>query len=134
MKKSIKKEPCPIGSKCSKSDRFKGCPTYEKCLNETMSWAIPYTLYEDSLVVNGFPCRYSWRKECSGISHKLPPQCSVPSGSFQQISEPRWETEEYVYIILDAWKKAGWEKAVSIDSAKKEETAKLNYAEDGIPF
>ncbi len=122
----MKKPLCPIGLECIEHKNFQGCPNYEYCLNQTYSWAIPYTYQNNVLVVNRFPYRFKWRKEATGISHKLPRQCSLPSGSYTTIDYPRWEFEEMVRRILEEWEKAGWKEAEPIPNLENEHDHDIN--------
>lgn len=114
MPRPNKKPICPIGLECPDFPKGCHCPNQEHCLNHTYSWSIPYTCYENQLVVNRHPYRYRWRKEAEGISHKLPPQCTLPSGSYTAIDYPHWEYEEMVRRIREEWEKVGWKEAIDI--------------------
>ncbi len=120
----MKKPLCPIGLECIVD--FGQCPNYHYCLNQTYSWAIPYTYQDNVLAVRCFPYRFRWTKEATGISHKLPGQCWLPSGSYDEIEYPRWEFEEMVRRILEEWEKAGWKEAEPIPNLENEHGHDIN--------
>ncbi|MGB5595480.1 MAG: hypothetical protein WBM62_15785 [Crocosphaera sp.] len=110
----LKQPVCPIGLECIEHKDFYRCPNYSYCINQSYSWSIPYEYENSILTVKSFGYRYQWRKEATGISHKLPPQCTLPSGSYKEIEENHWERQEIRQRILEEWEKAGWKAAEEI--------------------